>query len=330
MRHKGGARSPCSYGMLGRSMFDIRDFGTAGAEDGLPDLLARVRGLYEATPVLVVLYDPTDRLRYANAAARATFGLQAGETPTWEEMVRRSQASGHGIIITADDFDTWLASAKSRRGKARFRSFETDLRDGRWLLVTETRDEDGWMLTVAVDVTSFRVDTRDIRQARDLALRAAHTDDLTGVANRRFVIERANEMMATHGPGGTLCVLDIDNFKLVNDRFGHQSGDVLLRAFCTLVGGAIRRSDCFGRVGGEEFLLVLPQTDLADAERRVADLLARVRAARPLPEWPDFICTFSAGLTFTPPGDTFSAAYGRADRAMYAAKLAGRDRVMVG
>ena len=311
-------------------MFDIRDLGNAGAEDATPDLPTRIRALHEATPSLVALYDPGDRLRYANPACRATFGLQEGETPTWEEMVRRCHRSGHGIVFAADDFDAWLASAKSRRGKARFRSFESDLKDGRWLLVTETMDEAGWMLTVAVDVTSFRVDTRHIRQARDLALRASFTDELTGVANRRFVIERAGEMMAPHGPGGTLCLLDIDHFKQVNDRFGHQTGDVLLRAFCTLVGGAIRRSDCFGRMGGEEFLLVLPRTDLAAAERRVADLLACVRAARPLPDLPDFTCTVSAGLTVTPPGDTFSDAYGRVDRALYAAKLAGRAGVRVG
>lgn len=311
-------------------MFDIRDFGNAAAEDGVPGLLTRLRTLYEATPLLVGLYDHTDRLRYTNPAYRATFGLPEGDFPTWEEMVRRSHASGHGINITADDFETWLASAKSRRGKVRFRSFESDLRDGRWLLVNETMDADGWMLTVGVDVTAFRVDTRDIRQARDHALRAAHTDELTGVANRRFAIHRANEMMAPHGPGGTLCVIDLDNFKHVNDRFGHQTGDVLLRAFCALMAGAIRRSDCFGRVGGEEFVLVLPQTDLAEAERRVADLLARVRASRPLPDVPDFTYTFSAGLTFTPPGDTFSDAYGRADRALYLAKLAGRDRVLLG
>ncbi len=316
--------------MLGLAMFNIRDFGSLGAEDGALDIIARIRALYEATPLLVGLYDPDDRLRYANPACRATFGLQEGEFPTWEELVRRSHAAGHGIIIKADDFETWLASAKSRRGKVRFRSFESDLKDGRWLLVNETMDADGWMLTVGVDVTSFRVDTRHIRQARDHALRAAHTDELTGVANRRFAIHRANEMMAPQGPGGTLCVIDIDNFKQVNDRFGHQTGDVLLRAFCALMAGAIRRSDCFGRVGGEEFVLVLPRTDLVDAERRVADLLARVRASRPLPELPDFTYTFSAGLTFTPPGDTFSDAYGRADRALYQAKMDGRDRVRVG
>ncbi|MFG1222739.1 sensor domain-containing diguanylate cyclase [Xanthobacter wiegelii] len=311
-------------------MFDIRDFGNAGAEDGTPGLLTRIRALYEATPLLVGLYDPTDRLRYANPALRATFGIPEGDLPTWEELVRRSHAAGTGIIITAPDFETWLASAKSRRGKVRFRSFESDLRDGRWLLVNETLDADGWMLTVGVDVTSFRVDTRDIRQARDHALRAAHTDELTGVANRRFAIHRANEMMAPDGPGGALCVIDLDNFKRVNDRFGHQTGDDLLRAYCALMAAAIGRADCFGRVGGEEFMLVLPQTDLAAAERRVCDLLARVRASRPLPALPDFTYTFSAGLTFTPPGDTFSEAYGRADRALYLAKLAGRDRVMLG
>lgn len=294
------------------------------------DITGRFRRLYDATPLLVALYDPTDRMRYANPACRTTFGIGEGEAPTWEEMVRRNHAARTGVIITAPDFEAWIASTKSRRGKAPFRSFETDFHDGRWMLVTETVEPSGWMLTVAVDVTGFRIDTRDVRQARDHAIRASNTDELTGVANRRFVTGRANEMMAPHGPGGTLCVIDLDNFKYVNDRYGHQTGDALLRAFCTLMAGAVRRADCFGRVGGEEFVLVLPQTPAAEAERRVGALLERVRASRPLPQWPDFSYTFSAGLTFAQPGETFATAYGRADRALYAAKLAGREQVVVG
>lgn len=303
----------------------------AGGADAIAaEITGRVRLLYEATPMLVALYDPADRMRYANPACRSVFGIADGETLTWEEMVRRNHAAQTGVVIAAADFEAWIASTRSRRGKAPFRTFETDFHDGRWMLVTETVDASGWMLTVAVDVTAFRTDTRDVRQARDNAIRAAHTDELTGVANRRFVTARADEMMAAHGPGGCLCVIDLDNFKYVNDRFGHQTGDALLRAFCTLMAGAMRRPDCFGRVGGEEFILVLPATPVEEAARLVAGLLELVRAARPLPPWPDFTYTFSAGLTFAPPGDTFSAAYGRADRALYAAKLAGRDRVMVG
>ncbi|MEP9352062.1 GGDEF domain-containing protein [Xanthobacter sp. KR7-65] len=291
------------------------------------ETIERIRALYEATPLLVALYDPSDRMRYANAACRAAHYLAPGEELTWEEMVRRNHAARRGVIIATADFEAWIASARSRRGKLAYRTFETDLYDGRWLLVTETVDAGGWMLTIAVDVTAFRTEDRAIRQARDRAISASFTDELTGVANRRFVTARAEDMMAPAGPGGSLCVIDLDNFKYINDAYGHQTGDDILCAFAAAMATALRRSDCFGRVGGEEFVLVLPATGVAEAAEIVEGMLALIRASRPLPHVPAFTYTFSAGIAPARPGATYAEVYGHADRALYAAKLAGRDRI---
>ncbi|QRG04818.1 GGDEF domain-containing protein [Xanthobacter dioxanivorans] len=296
----------------------------------MSEISDQLLALYETTPVLVAAYDAFDRLRYANAAFRAAFHVEPGEAPTWAELMRRNHRMGRGTVVNTPDMEAWLVSTISRRGKESYRAFETDLADGRWLLMTEAVSADGWMLCIASEITSFRPDERTVRQDRDLALRAAHTDDLTGISNRRFVTARVGDMLAPGGPGGgCLCVLDLDNFKYINDRYGHQAGDVILRDFATRINGQVRRSDCFGRVGGEEFVLVLPATGVVEAELIVERMLAVVRLSRPLPQRPDFAYTFSAGIAEARPDDSFSDIYGRADRALYVAKMEGRNRIHV-
>ncbi|MGO7808034.1 GGDEF domain-containing protein, partial [Rhizobium ruizarguesonis] len=83
-----------------------------------------------------------------------------------------------------------------------------------------------------------------------------------GVANRRFVMARVDDMLAAAQHGSIVClvVFDIDNFKHINDRLGHQAGYVVLRDFAHRIHQNVLRNDCFGRVGGEEFVLVRPST----------------------------------------------------------------------
>lgn len=299
-----------------------------GSMDSIYDEFA---DLVEHSDVLLAIYDEADRLRLANDAFRRTFHLAPGETPTWTELMRRNHAAFKGTAIQAVDLEAWLISTQSRRGKTPFRAFETDLVDGRWLWMTETVRPNGWMLCIASEITDLRREGRLLRRDRDMALRAAQTDELTSTANRRFVFGRLEALIhaAALVPDSalSLCVFDIDLFKSINDGFGHQAGDMVLRHFANLVHGMIRRTDCFGRIGGEEFMLVMPgspaQNSLAFAEH----LLLQARAARPLPERPAVMYTCSAGIATYRPGDTMATLYGRADRALYCAKAEGRDRI---
>ena len=298
----------------------------------MSDITTHLERLSEASSVLIAAYDAEDRLRYANAAFRTAYGLKQDEAPTWSELMRRCFLLSTGPIIPVRDFEGWLTSARSRRGKMQVQTTELELHDGRWILLTESITDDGWMLCISSDISSLRADARTVRVARDQAIQDAHTDELTGVANRRFVTARIDDMLARKGlelgAGTTGCVsvLDLDNFKYINDRYGHQAGDRILRDFAGRINAQVRRSDCFGRVGGEEFVLVLPDTTLEDAMRIVNRMLAMVRTSRPLAERPDFSFSFSAGVAVARPGDTFSTIYGRADKALYSAKMAGRNR----
>ncbi|SCX24490.1 Stalked cell differentiation-controlling protein [Agrobacterium sp. DSM 25558] len=298
----------------------------------LDSLIERVIALQDMTPVFIALYDTEDRLRHANRSFREAFHVKSDVFPTWGELLRANYCDKKGLIITTDDFGAWLLSAQSRRGKLPFRGLELDLHDGRWIWMTETVQEDGWMLCVGSDITELKQQNqRSLRQDRDLAMRAAQTDELTGTANRRFVFAKLgvqidNVQKGIESPFG-LCVMDIDFFKGINDRFGHQGGDVVLRDFVKIAHSTIRRSDCFGRVGGEEFMLIMPRTILSECVGIVERLLKNVSASSPFPGVDDFSYGCSAGLALYQPGESGSDLYQRADRALYAAKQKGRARV---
>ena len=160
----------------------------------------------------------------------------------------------------------------------------------------------------------------------------ATTDDLTRVANRRHMGEvlEAEERRAPGSAAATcIALLDVDHFKQINDRHGHAAGDAVLRSFAQALRAGLRSGDVLARWGGEEFLLMLPETELAAA----GALLERLRqdvANMALPDLAGVKVAFSAGLSMRTGAEPFADTISRADRALYRAKSAGRDRVLTG
>jgi diguanylate cyclase (GGDEF)-like protein len=161
------------------------------------------------------------------------------------------------------------------------------------------------------------------------------TDLLTGALNRRGFFERAIAAIGQAQRAGqavSLVMFDLDRFKAINDRAGHAAGDTVLRRFAAVAALELRPGDVFGRVGGEEFAVLLPgnteEAALAVAER----LRARVRAEVAHPADSDAV-TVSAGVACLPAGiepeSALTSGLSAADGALYAAKQAGRDRAMV-
>jgi diguanylate cyclase (GGDEF)-like protein len=160
----------------------------------------------------------------------------------------------------------------------------------------------------------------------------ATRDDLTLLANRRHMNELlAYEKQRHDRKGRTLCLalLDIDWFKRVNDTHGHAAGDQVLRDFARQAQSAVRGADTLARWGGEEFLLMLPDTELHAARQVLARIQAEISALRPVVRDAALQITFSAGLTASRPEERIASAIERADRAMYAAKAGGRNRIVV-
>ena len=294
-------------------------------------IAAHMARLHDLSPLLVGLFDDNDMLRYANPAYAAVFRINPAQSLSWSDLMRLSYAQGHGANIETNDIEAWLTATRARRGKQPHRTFEADLTDGRWIHMTETVDEQGWVLEVAFDVTALRMNQRSLRVARDGALRAAQVDALTGVSNRPHLMQqlaqRAEQLQERGQPCGVV-MLDLDHFKAVNDTHGHYSGDLVLKHFAQLVAKALRREDGFGRLGGEEFMLICPKVDAASLERLVARLLEQVANAAPLPEVPDFRYSCSAGLVMLELGTDPECSLRNADRALYQAKAKGRAQLV--
>jgi len=158
----------------------------------------------------------------------------------------------------------------------------------------------------------------------------AELDELTGASNRRCIMRMLEEEIAQSVRNGSPCsiaLIDLDWFKRINDTYGHPTGDEVLRTFSITMFANIRSVDRFGRYGGEEFLLVLPDMDT----ERAARALDRLRAITADLDWsafaPGMKATMSAGVATLNSNETSDTLLARADSALYAAKGQGRNRI---
>lgn len=175
---------------------------------------------------------------------------------------------------------------------------------------------------------------RDITVRKDLETRLsalACTDPLTGVANRRHFFERAAEELARarrFKRALSLALLDIDHFKLINDSHGHAAGDAVLRELCSGWVQALRTVDVFARIGGEEFVAMMPDTALAGACRAAERFRVFAEEHRTRVGDEDLSCTVSVGVATVHDGDkAVDSCMRRADDALYRAKHKGRNCV---
>jgi diguanylate cyclase len=161
------------------------------------------------------------------------------------------------------------------------------------------------------------------------------TDQLTQIANRRgliaaFATEQAKaERQTSDAAPIALALLDIDNFKKLNDSLGHAAGDMALKSLAERVSQMLRPGDMVARYGGEEFVLMLPATPLDEAQQVLARLQRALSASLFMHEGKDVFVTFSAGVTAYRSGETLEAALDRADVALYEAKHTGKNRACV-
>ena len=171
----------------------------------------------------------------------------------------------------------------------------------------------------------------DNARLHGIVKRQAVTDELTGLANRRSFRESLDtELLRAErfGSGLALIVADLDDFKNVNDRFGHQAGDEVLRSFAEVLQGRIRGIDLAARLGGEEFAILLPETDAAGAEALAENLrLAVANLAVPIGD-EQIRVTASFGVAAFPESHSADDLMTAADLALYSAKRHGKDRVV--
>lgn len=176
-------------------------------------------------------------------------------------------------------------------------------------------------------ISRIKINVRSYQYKKRLELMAV-TDGLTGLYNHRFIFERLEEeiaKVARYGRPLSIIMLDIDNFKQVNDTFGHRAGDEVILSVAHAIMASLRKTDVAGRYGGEEFLVLLPETDLK-AAHIVAEKIRNTVALLQF-ETKDLAVTISAGVAEAEKGESFEALINRADAKLYTAKRNGKNRV---
>ncbi|MDR3368654.1 GGDEF domain-containing protein [Rhodoferax sp.] len=177
----------------------------------------------------------------------------------------------------------------------------------------------------------MRKQKNQLALAFDKIQQIATRDELTGTANRRFMLEKMRDEVQRADRTSLpllFAIIDIDHFKQINDSYGHHGGDRALQAFASLVQGAIRGNDTLARWGGEEFVVLLTDTDMSVGLVCLERIRAQVAEADIAVGDKHFKLTVSIGVTQYCRGDTAENAMARADAALYSAKAQGRNQIV--
>ncbi len=283
-----------------------------------------LRSITHAAQDAVILIDAAGLVTYWNPAAEQIFGYTEAEAVGMnlhdlivpERDLERAHAgfsrfvtSGQGPAIGK----TTTLQAKHRNGD----EFPVDIS------LSSFKLRDQWNAVGIVRDATERVKTEE--RLKQLAT----TDTLTGICNRRHfdeALEHEINRAARHSSPLSLILFDIDHFKRVNDTFGHQTGDQVLAQLAGAVGGSIRTTDLFARWGGEEFIVLMPGSDL-NAAHLLAEKLRMTLENQPFPDVGQVTCSF--GVAEYKPGDNADGLMKNLDLCLYLAKASGRNRVEV-
>jgi diguanylate cyclase (GGDEF)-like protein/PAS domain S-box-containing protein len=271
-----------------------------------------------ADAVLTVLAD--GRVEFVNAAAQRMLGIELVDAygVGVGDVLRLSDAEGEPIDLTGGE-----GRDAVRRGSGHLRTNAGATLDVAYV-ASRIEGDDGGTVVVLRDVTA------ETRATRKLSFEASH-DPLTGLQNRRAFAERLEAAMTgarERGEHHAVGFLDLDRFKVVNDRFGHAVGDRLLREIGEVMGRVVRGGDVLARIGGDEFALLLANCRIGDARRVAEKLRGAVDAYRIEHHGEELSVGVSVGLAAieaaTP---SVSHALAEADAACYQAKAAGRNAI---
>jgi diguanylate cyclase (GGDEF)-like protein len=199
--------------------------------------------------------------------------------------------------------------------------------------LTSLTGEVNQICIVVYDVTDEAISKQRFEAANKQLERISRVDGLTGLYNRRYWEEMCGiefkRAMRT-GSAATMMILDIDHFKRINDTYGHPAGDKTIKTLARIIAKAIRETDIAGRYGGEEFTIVLPDTDVKSA-RIVAERIRKLAEHLPV-EWEDQTIQFTVSVGLA----EFHSSFGeymnwveKADQGLYEAKESGRNRVII-
>ncbi|QSX37846.1 GGDEF domain-containing protein [Shewanella sedimentimangrovi] len=278
------------------------------------------------------LFGPDDRLVYANDAFLSLMYVFRDEVGrlTFDAILRRNFHQGRAAHIGSGDIEQFIAYVESVRRSKPYRLFEVDYLDGRWFLMSEQTDAMGNMLLQIKDITKQKQSEQHLQAALYKYHVMALTDELTGVANRRAIQDSVSAELARCsriGAAMTILLVDLDHFKRVNDTYGHHIGDLALKHCAEVMKASLRPFDMIGRLGGEEFVVFLGNTDSQDARVIAERIRAQIQSLPLQTPGREIALSVSIGVSTQHHNPTFESLYLEADQALYEAKSQGRNRV---
>jgi diguanylate cyclase (GGDEF)-like protein len=316
--------------LLGATLYRIRQVNDErdAAMRRSDETLALMRGALDSVPAGMMVYDQDDKLVMANRVMRSMYGSMHPKMRepgvTFEEIARAGAEQGVFLPAVGRE-EEWLAERLRQHRIADGQPRQHQLSNGRWVQYSDHRAPHGYTVGSRLDIT-------EQKRLEDELRSQASTDTLTGLPNRRHFMQQLEGELARvrRQASYEACVLmlDLDYFKRVNDQYGHAAGDALLQHFAELVRGQLRGTDSVGRLGGEEFAVILPGAN-AQASHAWGQRLCDKLAASPL-NWgaQQIQATVSIGVAAIMTNDgSPDAALSRADQALYRAKENGRNRV---
>ncbi|MEJ7825710.1 MAG: EAL domain-containing protein [Solirubrobacteraceae bacterium] len=334
-RHKDGSEFPVEISlspldtdvgmMVSAAIRDVTARKRATAELAAAEAL--FRGAFDGSPIGMALTDDDGHIVRVNRALCDLMGRRVAEL-----------AGTHLAVLVHPDENSYDREAISALLEGERSQYNVETRlvhaTGGTVWVTmqatnirETGSDSPRFLVQVQDVTHRR------RYEENLHYQATH-DPLTGLHNRASFagqLETHADVVRRYGSEGALLLLDLDHFKYVNDRLGHEAGDQVIARVATVLGARLRDSDVLARLGGDEFAVLLPKADVEGARHVASDLLQALRAERiALPEAGGRTITASIGVAMFELSDglTGEDVLVSADLAMYDAKEAGRNQVV--
>lgn len=293
-----------------------------------------IEAIHEASPDGILVVDESGVVVSYNQRFLQIFLLETEDLPVADRGAYRGKSDETLLaksLALIKDPDSFLARVQALYADPSIQDVcEIELNDGRTL---ERHSTALW----AADqrylgrVWFFR-DISERKRYEQLLEAQSNLDPLTGIANRRSFFQRANEAFARARRSGralSLIMIDIDRFKRINDRWGHAAGDDILKQLCVSATTIMREIDLLGRLGGEEFAILAPDTD-CDGALKLAERFRQMIAQQSIAHGDELIAfTISAGVASLVSSDrTAEDVLLRADKALYEAKHAGRDCVM--
>ncbi|MDD5478859.1 bifunctional diguanylate cyclase/phosphodiesterase, partial [Rhodoferax sp.] len=281
--------------------------------------------VFQNSAEAIIITDASTRILRVNPAFTRLTGFSAeavlGQKTNVLKSGRQDAAFYTAMWQAITQTGTWSGELNNRRSDGRYCTV--------WSTINAVRDAEGNVL----NYIAVQADVTPLHNAKMALVHQASYDSLTGLPNRSLFNDRMAQLMSAslrHNSSFALLFVDLDRFKEVNDTLGHQVGDQLLREVAHRLQLSVRAEDTVARIGGDEFVLLLPGSDVPGAQAVAANVLTKLREPMQLQDSVSYRPMASVGLALYPQdGQTPDALLRCADLAMYDAKIEGRNRFAV-